>query len=53
MRHDIVIGCRIVAYVQVRTNIKTIMRAERDRLVSGIVAVGEPGWWLFKAKLQL
>lgn len=44
MRRDIVIGHRVVAYVRVRTNTKTIMRVAGDiLLVDSIVAVGEQG----------
>jgi hypothetical protein len=44
VHHDIVIGCRVVAYVRTRTNMEMITRAGRDILfIGGIVSGGRAG----------
>ena len=37
----VVIGCRVVTYIRVRTSKKMVMRTGRDILVVGSIAVGE------------
>src|SRR6267142_759586 len=39
--YHVVVGCRVVAYIRIRTSRKMVMRTERDILVVGSIAVGE------------